>query len=73
MTINTEIDATTEYRNLLIRKTGSGKSKPPTATTSPSVAQSSTANVASHPVMLDDMSVSPTYQTTLDDFCEMPP
>ena len=71
MTINTEIDATTEYRNLLIRKTGSGKWEIKATDGDDLAKRSAIINreCGEYPVMLDDMSADD-LQATLNDFCD---
>ena len=71
MTINTEIDATTEYRNLLIRKTGSGKWEIKATDGDDLAKRSAIINreCGDYPVTLDDMSADD-LQATLDDFCD---
>ena len=71
MIINTEIDATTEYRSLLIRKTGSGKWEIK-VTHGDDLAKRSAIIIrecGDYPVHLDDMSADD-LKATLDDFCD---
>ena len=71
MTINANIEATTEYRGLLIRKSVSGKWVIKATDGDDLAKRSATINreCGNYPVTLDDMSPAD-LQTTLDDFCD---
>ena len=71
MIINAELNATTEYRNLLIRKTGSGNWEIKATDGDDLAKRSAIINreCGAYPVLLDDMSAS-NLQATLDDFCD---
>ena len=70
-TINAELNAITEYRNLLIRKTGSGKWEIKAIDGDDLAKRSAIINreCGAYPVILDDMPTSD-LQASLDDFCD---
>ena len=70
-TINAELNATTEYRNLLIRKTGSGKWEIKAIDGDDLAKRSAIINreCGAYPVILDDMNADD-LKATLDEFCD---
>ena len=70
-TINTELNSTTGYRGLLIRKTGSGKWEIKATDGDDLAKRSAIINreCGAYPVILDDMPTSD-LQASLDDFCD---